>query len=112
MVRCTKYLEIMVEENILENVRARHDQVIEGLNALAAKYPGKVTNIRGRGLMIAFDVKSAEIRSSLLSKIFENEAIILPCGHVTVRFRPPMNITVEEVEKAMGIIDRSMAEVF
>ena len=112
MVRCTKYLEIMVEENILENVRARHDQVIEGLNALAAKYPGKVTNIRGRGLMIAFDVESTEIRTALLSKIFENGAIILPCGYVTVRFRPPMNITADEVEKAMGIIDSSMAEVF
>lgn len=111
MVRCTKYLEIMVEENILENVRSRHTQVIQGLNALAAENTGKVTNIRGRGLMIAFDLKDGQTRNALVSKILENGAIILPCGDRTVRFRPPLNISSEEVEKAMEIIGKSMKEV-
>lgn len=111
MVRCTKYLEIMTEENILENVRSRHTQVMEGLSVLASKHPGNVTNIRGRGLMIAFDLESPEKRNTLISKIMDNGAIILPCGHRTIRFRPPMNITAEEVEKAMEIIGRSMEEV-
>lgn len=111
MVRCTKYLEIMTTENILENVRSRHTQVMEGLFVLASKHPGSVTNIRGRGLMIAFDLESPEKRNALISKIMDNGAIILPCGHKTIRFRPPMNITAEEVEKAMEIIGRSMEEV-
>lgn len=111
MVRCTKFLEIMVEENILENVRARHDQVIEGLNALAVANPGKVSNVRGRGLMIAFDLENGDIRNALISRILENGAIILPCGDKTVRFRPPLNISAEEVEKAMDIIGRSMKDV-
>ncbi len=111
MVRCTKYLEIMTTENILENVRSRHTQVMEGLSALASKHPGRVTNIRGRGLMIAFDLETPEKRNALISKIMDNGAIILPCGHRTIRFRPPMNITAEEVDKAMEIIGRSMDEV-
>ena len=111
MARCTKYLEIMVEENILENVRSRHAQVLEGLEALAAENPGKVTNIRGRGLMIAFDLETPEKRNALVSKILDNGAIILPCGHKTIRFRPPLNISEEEVQKAMEIIGKSMKEV-
>lgn len=111
MARCTKYLEIMVEENILENVRSRHTQVLEGLEALAAENPGKVTNIRGRGLMIAFDLETPEKRNALVSKILDNGAIILPCGHRTIRFRPPLNISEEEVQKAMEIIGKSMKEV-
>ncbi len=111
MVRCTKYLEIMTEENILENVRSRHTQVMEGLAVLASKHPESVTNIRGRGLMIAFDLESPEKRNALISRIMDNGAIILPCGHRTIRFRPPMNITAEEVEKAMEIIGKSMEEV-
>jgi L-lysine 6-transaminase len=111
MARCTKYLEIMVEENILENVRSRHAQVLEGLEALAAENPGKVTNIRGRGLMIAFDLETPEKRNALVSKILDNGAIILPCGHRTIRFRPPLNISEEEVQKAMEIIGKSMKEV-
>ncbi|PIE52688.1 L-lysine 6-transaminase [Candidatus Fermentibacteria bacterium] len=111
MVRCTRYLEVMVEENVLENVRTRHNQVIEGLNALAAENKGKVSNIRGRGLMIAFDLENGEKRNALVSKILENGAIILPCGDRTIRFRPPLNITSEEVDKAMAIIGKSMQEV-
>ncbi len=111
MARCTKYLEIMVEENILENVRSRHTQVLEGLAALAGENPGKVTNIRGRGLMIAFDLETPEKRNALVSKILDNGAIILPCGHKTIRFRPPLNISEEEVQKAMEIIGKSMKEV-
>ncbi len=111
MARCTKYLEIMVEENILENVRSRHARVLEGLEALAAENPGKVTNIRGRGLMIAFDLETPEKRNALVSKILDNGAIILPCGHKTIRFRPPLNISEEEVQKAMEIIGKSMKEV-
>ncbi|HOP26237.1 MAG TPA: L-lysine 6-transaminase [Candidatus Sabulitectum sp.] len=111
MARCTKYLDIMVEENILENVRSRHTQVLEGLAALAAENPGKVTNIRGRGLMIAFDLETPEKRNALVSKILDNGAIILPCGHRTIRFRPPLNISEEEVQKAMEIIGKSMKEV-
>jgi L-lysine 6-transaminase len=112
MVRCTKYLEIMVDENILENVRVRHDQVIEGLTALAAAHPGRIKGIRGRGLMIAFDLETQQARNALVSKIFDNGAIILPCGHRTIRFRPPLNITAPEVDKAMKIIGKSMDEVF
>jgi len=111
MARCTKYLEIMVEEDILSNVRARHTQVMEGLHALSAANPGKVTNIRGRGLMIAFDLRDSETRNTLVTQILQNGAIILPCSNRTIRFRPPLNITEEEVEKAMSIIGRSMMEV-
>ncbi len=61
--------------------------------------------------MIAFDLESPEKRNALISRIMDNGAIILPCGHRTIRFRPPMNITAEEVEKAMEIIGKSMEEV-
>jgi L-lysine 6-transaminase len=101
----------MVEENILENVRSRHTQVLEGLAALAAENPGKVTNIRGRGLVIAFDLETPEKRNALVSKILDNGAIILPCGHRTIRFRPPLNISEEEIQRAMEIIGKSMKEV-
>jgi L-lysine 6-transaminase len=111
MVRCTKYLEIMVEQNILENVRKQSKIIMEGLGMLGDKHPDKVTNVRGRGLMCAFDLPDTETRNALISKIFDNGAIILPCGKKSIRFRPPLNITTEEVQQGLKIIENSMKEI-
>ena len=111
MVRCTKYLEIMVEQNILENVRKQSKIIMEGLGMLRDKHPDKVTNVRGRGLMCAFDLPDTETRNALISKTFDNGAIILPCGKKSIRFRPPLNITTEEVQQGLKIIESSMKEV-
>ncbi|MBD3276771.1 MAG: L-lysine 6-transaminase, partial [Candidatus Aegiribacteria sp.] len=104
MVRCTKYLEIMTEENILENVRERSVTLLEGLAELQEKYPEQITNVRGRGLMCAFDLPDGETRDKMLSTIYEGGAILLPCGLRSIRFRPPLNITDEEVRRGLDII--------
>jgi L-lysine 6-transaminase len=111
MVRCTKYLEIMIEENILENVRKQSEALMKGLRALSVKHPNCVTNVRGRGLMCAFDVPSGEVRNRLISKVFDNGAIILPCGERSIRFRPPLNITGDEIRRALEIVNTSMEEI-
>ncbi len=110
MVRCTRYLEIMVEENILENVRKQSETLMTGLRALQAKYPDYISNVRGRGLMCAFDVPDGDIRKRLISRIFDNGAIILPCGERSIRFRPPLNITDEEMRTALETVGKSVEE--
>jgi len=111
MVRCTRYIEIMIEENILENVRKQSEALMKGLSALSEKHPDCVTNVRGRGLMCAFDVPSSEIRNRIIAKVFDNGAIILPCGERSIRFRPPLNITGDEIRRALEIVNTSMEEI-
>ena len=112
MVRCTRYLEIMVEEDILENVRKQSEILMAGLRALQAKYPDRISNVRGRGLMCAFDLQETGTRNSLIARIFANGAIILPCGERTIRFRPPLNITEAEICRALDILGTSIEEEF
>lgn len=107
MVRSTRYLEIMKEEDILRNVRERGEQLMKGLFELGERFP-HVTNIRGRGLMCAVDMPDGQTRDRVISKIYENGAIILPCGCNSIRFRPPLNISAAELELALDIIGRSL----
>ncbi|MBN2586255.1 MAG: L-lysine 6-transaminase [Candidatus Fermentibacteraceae bacterium] len=107
MVRCTKYLQIMVEENTLENVRARSITLMEGLEDLQERNPGRIGNVRGRGLMCAFDLPDTMTRNMMLSEIMKNGAIILPCGTRSIRFRPPLNITDDELVKGLDMISRA-----
>ncbi|MGF3554218.1 MAG: L-lysine 6-transaminase [Thermoplasmatota archaeon] len=111
MVRCQKYLEIIKEENLIKNAEIQGKRLLEGLEELVEKYPTKIFNARGRGLMCAFDLPSPEKRDELKNKLFSNGMIILGCGKSTIRFRPPLNISSEEIDKALEIIDKSVKTI-
>jgi L-lysine 6-transaminase len=112
MVRCTRFLEIMVDEDILENVRKQSDTLMTGLRELQSTHPGLVSGVRGRGLMCAFDLPDTESRNRLIGRIYANGAIILPCGDRSIRFRPPLNIDDAEIRSALAIVGRSLKEEF
>ncbi len=112
MVRCTGYIEIMLKENILQNVRAQGDKVLKGLERLQERFPGRLSGARGAGLMCAFDLEDGAQRDALVKRVFENGAIILPCGVRSIRLRPPLNITDAETDRALEIIETSAKELF
>ncbi|HEX6792128.1 MAG TPA: L-lysine 6-transaminase [Candidatus Krumholzibacteria bacterium] len=111
MVRATKYLQIIDEENLVDNARLVGEHLLSRLNTLRDKYAGKVTNSRGRGLMCAFDLPSPEVRSKFLGKVKENGVLIVGCGVRSVRFRPPLNLTKADVDEGLGIIDKTLGQV-
>jgi len=108
MVRCQKYLEVIKEENLVKNAEVQGKKLLNGLEELAEKYPNKIMNARGRGLMCAFDLPTPEKRDELKNKLYSNDLVILGCGASTIRFRPPLIISSEEVDKALKIIDKSL----
>jgi L-lysine 6-transaminase len=104
MVRCQRYLEVIHEENLLENARLQGRYLLDGLEQLARDYPKVISQPRGRGLMCAFDLPSGEVREKFLDACYERKMIVLACGTHSVRFRPSLNITAKEIDKAMEII--------
>lgn len=111
MVRCQRYLEIIDEERLVENAATQGARFLEGLLSVAAAAGGKLQNTRGRGLMCAFDVADAEVRARLLAKVKENGMLALPCGPVSVRFRPPLNVSGDEIDEAVDILGKSVGAI-
>lgn len=111
MVRCKKYLEVIEEENLLKNAEKQGARLLDGLEDLAEKHPDKISNPRGRGLMCAFDLPNTKKRDMLKKTIYSNNMIILDCGSRSIRFRPPLIISSEEVDKALEIIDKSAKSI-
>ena len=108
MVRCQKYLEIIEEEKLIDNARKRGEELLKGLRELEEKYPEKISNSRGRGLMCAFDLPSPEIRDKVKKMLYDNGILILPCGPSGIRFRPPLTISSEEINEGISIIDSTL----
>jgi L-lysine 6-transaminase len=104
MVRAQRYLEIIQEENLVENARAMGDVLLKHLNNIQTEFPGLVSNARGRGLFCAFDLPSKEARQQFREIAFSKGLVMLGSGERSLRFRPPLNISKEEIEEGVRII--------
>lgn len=106
MVRCQKYLEIIDEEKLIKNAEIQGKRLLEGIEEIEQKYPDKISNARGRGLMCAFDLSTPEKRDETKEKLYANDLIVLGCGATTIRFRPPLIVTPEEIDETLAIVDK------
>ena len=104
MVRSTMQMEIIQEEDLIHSASVIGSYFLEKLKSLH----GKVTNIRGRGLMLAFDLETPEKRNSFLANLEEKGMLALPCGQKSVRFRPHLTFSRTDVDEAIGIIEKSI----
>jgi L-lysine 6-transaminase len=108
MVRFKKYLEIIQEENLVENARVVGDHLLDRLQGLTEKYPSLVSNARGKGLFCAIDLPDSEKRAKLRDLVFEKDVVVLGSGSQSIRFRPPLVTTKEQINTAIGVIDNCL----
>ena len=98
MLRFQLVLEIIENENLIENSRVVGEFLLNGLKQLAQKYPDHISAARGKGLMCAFDLKDGASRDWLRKALYDEGVIVLTCGDQSLRFRPHLNVTKEEIE--------------
>jgi len=111
MVRCQRYLEIIDEEKLVDNARDMGARFLTGLGTVAGAAAGRITNVRGRGLMCAFDLPTTEMRGSFLSRLSGNGMMALPCGRSTVRFRPALSVSAAEIDEALSLLEKTAREI-
>jgi len=109
MVRFQRYLEIIEEEKLVDNAATVGSYLLTQLEDIE-KSNQFVTGARGKGLMCAFDLPNTHARNEVISACYDNGLMILPCGTNTIRFRPPLNITKDQINEGMDIIKRSIKE--
>lgn len=103
MCRFKLILEVIEQENLLENVNVQGAFLKSELEKIEADFPN-VTNVRGMGLFLAFDLPTEAERSEVVKKAMEKKLILLTCGERTIRFRPHLNVTREDLEKTISMI--------
>lgn len=110
MVRATKYLEIIEEDNLINNSDQMGNYLHKLLVQLQNNYPDLITGVRGKGLFRAFDIKQ-DLRKPLLEKCFQNGIIVLACGNNSIRFRTRLNITESELDEGVNLISSSLKQI-
>lgn len=111
MVRANIYFNIIRDEKLVDASAKNGAYLLQQIEKLAQEYPSLISNARGRGLMCAFDVSTSALRDKLQEKIVNNGCIILACGTNSIRFRPPLNISTQEIDLGIEIIKKSVREL-
>lgn len=110
MVRFARFLEVIEEERLVENARVVGDRLRRGLEDIQAE-SGLMSNARGLGLMIAFDLPDGEKRGQVHRKLIENGLLLLTCGPRSIRFRPALNLGPGEADTALDIVRRTLQQM-
>ena len=103
-VRSTHYLRIIEEEKLVENARRQGVDFLAALQKLAKRYP-LLSAVRGRGLMIAFDLPDRRRRDEFWKGSFALGLLILRCGDRSIRLRPALDIPPGIIEESIEIMD-------
>ena len=106
MVRSKQILDVMEEEKLVENSRNRGKYLIKRLYEIQSQFPNLISNTRGLGLLCAFDFPTPELRNKFSETCEKEKLLILGCGTKTIRFRPMLNITDDELEEGLQIIEK------
>jgi len=110
MVRCARYLEIIEEDDLVANAASVGEFLKARLSELAQAFPDAISNVRGRGLILAFDLPDRQARDHVRQACWDAGFATLPCGPRSIRFRPSLTFSEQDVEKGMGILRAVLAD--
>lgn len=99
MVRCDRLIDIVMAEDLQAHVRRTERLLAAHLQALAQEF-SMISNVRGRGLWWAFDLPNSKHRDAFLARAWDERLLILPCGDISIRLRPALDIEQAEVDEA------------
>jgi L-lysine 6-transaminase len=109
MVRSSRILEIIEEDNLLDNASAMGTYLQDRLLEIS-KNSDKISNVRGRGLITAFDFPTKEMRNEFVNKGMEHQVMFLGCGDKTIRFRPALIIEKQHIDTGMEVLEKVLGE--
>ncbi|MEB3233446.1 MAG: aspartate aminotransferase family protein [Leptolyngbyaceae bacterium] len=105
--------QTLERENILANVRDRGEQLRAGLQGLIDANPGVFSLVRGWGLINGLVLSpETELTSIEIVKVaMENGLLLVPAGPKVVRLVPPLIVSAAEVDGAIAIVQKTLAQL-
>jgi len=102
-------VKFIIDNDIPGNARKVGQYLIAGLENLRQKFQF-ITDVRGRGLLVAMEF-SRDIAQSVVMTCVERGLLVNRLKPNALRFIPPLIIGNEEVDEAIGILDKALSSI-
>lgn len=96
-------LDTVAKDDLLRNVRETGAYFLARLEELSARYPSLVTEPRGRGFLLAFDLPTPAARDDFNARALRKGVFASYTGVRSVRLRPHLITTRAHVDEAMSV---------
>lgn len=100
-------IQTIKKRKLLSNVKRMGGLLKKGLEELQKDH-AVMENVRGLGLMLAFDVQDEKQKNSLILEMLKGGAVLLGTGKRGIRVVPPYIVGKEEIYEFLGILDRAL----
>ncbi len=100
-------LEAIDEYDLMDNAVTRGEQLMDRLRETDDEI---VTDVRGKGLMVAAEFDSKERRDDVMEAALNRGLLTLGCGHRTLRLLPPLDVTEREIDLAADLLDDAIQD--
>ncbi len=105
MVRSSKIMEIIEEDNLCENAAVVGEYLQNELSKIAERN-SLVSNVRGRGLLTAFDFPDKAKRDNFIKEGMKKNVMFLGCGSHTIRFRPALIMDKAHIDEGLSVLEK------
>jgi len=101
-------LNELLNEGLLLNVQKRGSELKNGLIELQEKYPSIISEVRGTGLILGYELSADAGFTSVdvVGKCIEAGVLVVPAGPSVVRMVPPLNISESDVKLALSVMNK------
>ncbi|MDB5009920.1 MAG: L-lysine 6-transaminase, partial [Mucilaginibacter sp.] len=110
MVRSTKIMEIIEEDDLCNKAAQTGEYLQNELTKLAQKY-SILSQVRGKGLLTAFDFPDKTIRDKFINLGFTHNVMYLGCGERSIRFRPALIIEKKHIDEGLSILEKILSSL-
>ena len=101
-----KVFEIFEKDGILDHVNEIAPYLKDKLNSLKDKFPDKIKDVRGKGLMMGMELYGPA--GDVVSKLLKKGVILISAGTNIIRFVPPLVVGKEHID----VMCEKLEEVF
>ena len=101
------------KDELLANVQARGAQLKAGLESLAAANPGLISEVRGWGLILGFELSEGcgFVAADVVAKLMATGMLTVPAGARVVRLVPPLVVSEAEIDAALAMVADALADL-
>ncbi len=104
-LRGSAIFKTIIQENLAQNARVQGARLLKGLTEIQARCP-EMSQARGLGMMLAFDLPTAQARDRWVRDLQEKEhLLVLPCGTNALRLRPVLDVDERTIDEVLNRID-------
>lgn len=103
--------QVIESEGLLAKITENGGYFLARLEELAARYPGLITEARGRGYLLAFDLPTPASRDDFLKRCLRRAVFASYTGTRSVRLRPHLIMERADVDVAIDVFHAVAAEM-